>query len=98
MGQVVFIGAGPGIGPGETASAAQRAKGAADTSDPRLLPDMPLDISRLAAMDAKVEFRGLRVVATKLPVDNFYVKLELDDRLLKITPVRFGSGHGDISM
>ena len=93
-----FIGAGPGIGPGETASAAQRAKGAADKSDPRLLPDMPLDISRLAAMDAKVEFRGLRVVATKLPVDNFYVKLELDDRLLKITPVRFGSGHGDISM
>jgi len=62
----------------------------------RLIPDVPLDISRLAAMDAQVEFRGVSVIAKKLPIDDFYAKLVLDDRVLKILPVRFGSGHGEI--
>lgn len=69
-----------------------------DVASARVLPDVPLDISRLAAMDAQVEFRGLSVTATRLPVDDFYAKLDLEDRLLRILPVRFGSGQGDITM
>ena len=93
-----LIGARPGTGPGETASAEQVAAAVAAQSDPRVLPDMPLDISRLAAMDAKVEFRGLKVVASKLPVDDFYMQAELVDRVLAIKPVRFGTGSGNFAV
>ena len=90
-----LIGARPGTGPGETASAEQVAAASAAQSDPRMLPDMPLDISRLAAMDAKVEVRGLSVVTNKLPINDFYLKAELVDRVLQISPVRFGTGSGN---
>ena len=67
-------------------------------SETRILPDVPLDISRLAAMDAQVDFHGVRIVSTQLPVDDVHVKIDLEDRLLKVVPVRFGSGRGDIAM
>ena len=67
-------------------------------SKTRILPDVPLDISRLAAMDAQVDFHGVRIVSTQLPVDDVHVKIDLEDRLLKVVPVRFGSGRGDIAM
>ena len=93
-----LIGALPATGPGETASAEQVAAAAAALDDPRVLPDVPLDISRLAAMDANVEFRGLKVVTSKLPIDDFYAKAELVDRVLKISPVRFGTGRGNVAI
>ncbi len=93
-----LIGARPGTGPGETASTEQIAAAAAAQSDPRMLPDMPLDISRLAAMDAKVEFRGLKVVTSKLPIDDFYMQTALVDRVLEIKPVRFGTGSGNFAV
>ncbi len=63
----------------------------------RLVPDVPLDISRLAAMDAQVDFHGVSVIATKMPIDDFHAKFVLKDRVLKILPVRFGSGNGDMA-
>ena len=93
-----LIGARPGTGPGETASPEQIAEAVAAQSDPRMLPDMPLDISRLAAMDAKVEFRGLKVVASKLPIDDFFMQAQLVDRVLEIKPVRFGTGSGNFAV
>ncbi len=93
-----LIGARPGTGPGETASAEQVAAAVAARDDSRMLPDVPLDISRLAAMDANVEFRGLKVVASKLPIDDFYMKAELVDRVLQISPVRFGTGRGNVAI
>lgn len=90
-----LIGARPGTGPGETASAEQVAAATAALSDPRMLPDMSLDISRLAAMDAHVEMRGISVVTSKLPINDFYLKADLLDRVLKVNPVRFGTGGGN---
>ena len=90
-----LIGARPGTGAGETASVAQIAAAAAALDDPRMLPDMPLDIGRLAAMDAHVEMRGISVVTSKLPIKDFYLKADLTDRVLKISPVRFGTGGGN---
>ncbi len=93
-----LIGAPSSTGPGETASAEQVSAATVALGDPRMLPDMPLDISRLAAMDAHVEFRGISVVTNKLPIKDFYLKAELLDRVLKITPVRFGTGGGNFAV
>lgn len=64
--------------------------------DGRVLPDLPLDPERLAAMDADVEFRGLSVVATEMPFEDFHVRFRLRDRVLRIAPLRFSSGAGAI--
>ncbi|MGH8595403.1 MAG: AsmA family protein [Gammaproteobacteria bacterium] len=68
-----------------------------EPADERVLPDAPLKIDRLAAMDADVEFTGVRIVATKLPLDDFYAHFVLRDRVLRIVPISFSSGNGDIA-
>jgi len=67
-----------------------------EQDDSRLLPDVPLDISRLAAMDADVALRGVKVVTSKMPIDDFYARFELDDRMLRVEPIRFGTGQGNV--
>lgn len=91
-----FIGAAPATGHGETVSVRQQAETARKEADPLLLPNVPLDISRLAAMDAPVEFTGAQLIAARLPLSDFHIKILLTDRLLEVTPVRFGSGEGDV--
>lgn len=63
----------------------------------RVLPDMPLDITRLSAMDANVEFTGKHVISSDLPLDDFYMKVLLDNKLLKLDPIKFGTASGDVS-
>lgn len=65
--------------------------------DPYVIPDTPLDISRLKAMDAKVTFTGDQLVSNNLPLDDFFMDVDLEDSLLKLQPVRFGTAKGDIS-
>lgn len=71
-------------------------KQAAGDADGRVLPDVPLDPARLAAMDADVEFHGKRVIATGLPMRDFSLRIELDSRVLRVAPVGFTSGAGTV--
>jgi len=73
------------------------AKPGAAKPDGRVLPNMPLDISRLAAMDADVTFTGKKVISQNLPLDDFLLKVKLNNRLLKIQPVKFGTARGEIA-
>ncbi|MBI1275544.1 AsmA family protein [bacterium] len=61
----------------------------------RVIPDTPLDISRLAAMNADVVFRGKHVKAPDL-LDDFYMNLSLKDKVLTVKPVSFGMAGGSI--
>jgi uncharacterized protein involved in outer membrane biogenesis len=91
-----LIGAPPSTKPGETASEEQRAEAAALDESPYLIPDVPLDISRISAMDADVTFKGQRVINQDVPLDNFLMHVVLEDRLLNVKPVQFGTADGDI--
>lgn len=64
---------------------------------PYVIPDVPLDITRMAAMDADVEFTGKQLIAPNLPLDDFYLYITLEDRLLRIDPVAFGTADGDVT-
>ena len=92
-----FVGAPPSTKPGETASEAQKAAAAALDKDPFVIPDVPLDISRVAAMDADVTFQGKEIANKGVPLDNFLMHITLDNKLLEIKPVKFGSAQGDIT-
>lgn len=92
-----FIGATPSTKRGETASLKQKQKAAAKEESPYIIPDTPLDISRLKAMDAHVTFTGKKLISQTLPLDDFFMKVDLEDSLLELQPVRFGTAKGDIS-
>jgi len=86
-----------GLAPEQRLSEEQKRLGARQAASPYIIPDIPLDITRLSSMDAEVEFTGKKVISQNLPLDDFYMKITLDDRLMKLTPLRFGTANGNIS-
>ncbi len=90
-----LIGAEPGNS--DAATGDQKAKAAEKHQESEtVIPDAPLDISKLSAMDADVTFTGKRIQSGGTLLDDFYMKLLLDNRMLKVDPVRFGTAGGDI--
>jgi uncharacterized protein involved in outer membrane biogenesis len=64
--------------------------------DGRVIPDTPLDISRLIAMNADVVFQGKHIKAPEL-LDNFSMKVNLKNGVLNLKPLSFGLAGGSIS-
>lgn len=91
-----FIGATPDVGKGETASSEQKAQARQESINPLIIPDATLDIERISAMDAEVEFNGKKLLSEGLPMDDFHLKAVLNNRVLKLVPVQFGTASGDI--
>lgn len=91
-----IIDAGPFIGYSPQASAAgavvTRAAGT-----PRILPDAPLRVEALKNFDAKVNWTVRTVRAENLPVSNITLGLDLDDRLLKLSPLNFSLARGTVN-
>ncbi len=92
-----FVGAAPKPGAGQTRSEKDQKLATEQAASPYVLPDVPLDISRLAAMDADVTYTANRIISPSLPLDAFFLHVLLEDRMLNLTPVRFGTANGDIS-
>jgi AsmA family protein len=90
-----FVGASPGTGPGETASARQERAAAAAAAKPRLLPDLPIRLERLRATDADVRFTG-KSIRGRTPVENLDTHLVLRDGIMTLQPLNFGVAGGDV--
>ncbi len=91
-----FTGATPAPRPGEKTSATQIAKAQKEKASPRLLPDMPLDLSRLRATDMDVTLKAEKILAPGVPMDNMNVRFNLRDGVLRIDPLEFGIASGKI--
>lgn len=61
-----------------------------------VIPDTEIDFERLKAMDADIKFRGTRVEAPIVPVNEVTTELSLDNGLLNVKPLRFRIGDGRI--
>lgn len=90
---VEFADLGPLIGLPPDLGAPAEPDGAAPV---RVLPDAPLQLEQVQATDAKVTFRGERVVATNLPVHDVELDLDLEEGILRFAPVRFGLAGGSL--
>lgn len=91
-----IVDAGPFIGYSPKASAA----GAVVTQaagTPRILPDAPLRVEALKNFDAKVNWTVRTVRADKLPISNITLGLDLDNRLLKLSPLNFSLARGTVN-
>jgi uncharacterized protein involved in outer membrane biogenesis len=86
----------PATGRGETASPEQRAQAGAMRKTGRLLPDTPLDVHRIRAMDADVTYRADSVNAPRFPLRRVSLKMKLKDGVLDADPVSFDFPHGSL--
>ena len=61
---------------------------------PRLLPDAPLASDALGTLDADIDYRAASVRTGKLPFTNLRLRLELDNKLLSLSPLAFDIASG----
>ena len=90
-----FIGFTPDTGPGETASPAQKKEAEKQAASPFLLPKKAIVFKELQNINANITLRG-KHIQSKLPVDNLFVHVILDDGNLILAPLDFGVAKGNI--
>lgn len=91
-----IVDAGPFIGYSPSASAAgdvtERVSGTA-----RILPDAALRVDALRNFDARLNWKVARVRAEQLPLSDVTLGLNLDDRVLKLSPFNFAMARGTVT-
>jgi uncharacterized protein involved in outer membrane biogenesis len=96
---VDIIDVGPFIGYNPQKLEAQGAHGTVTqvAGTPRILPDAPLRIDALNNFDAHVVYAVRDIKAPHLPVSNLGLTLDLDHRLLKLSPLTFEMSQGHVA-
>lgn len=89
-----FIGATPSKG---TMSPEQKAQAERDKSNPRLLPDVPINLTRLRAADMDVRLKANQINAPDWPINNLDIGFNLQKGVLRLDPLNFGVANGTIS-
>lgn len=92
-----LFGAAPKVGPGETVSPEQAAIARKMTAQQRLLPDAPLDVGRIRAMDADVSYRAVSIRDTPVKLNSASVRVRLEDGLLRAQPLKLDLPRGQVS-
>lgn len=82
-----LIGAAP---PGSGTTSPKKAAG-------RVLPDTPIDMERLRAMDMDITLQAQQVVVPGMPMQDLDTRFLLDNGRLVVDPLRFGIAQGDIA-
>jgi uncharacterized protein involved in outer membrane biogenesis len=93
-----FVGGTPGKPDAPNATAERKAAAAADKANPKSLPDTPISLEKLNAMDARVRYHGRQVQADYLPLDDLAAELDLQNGRLRMRPLSFGIGQGTIKL
>jgi uncharacterized protein involved in outer membrane biogenesis len=93
-----FIGAPPGRQAAPTEGPKQRAEHAEQEAKPTLLPDTPIDVSKVRSTDYKVHYRGEHIVTDWAPLDHIDAKLTIENGDIKLEPLDFAVGSGTIHM
>ena len=64
---------------------------------PRILPDAPLRIDAISAFDARVNYKVRDIKQPFIPVSNIVLGLNLDHKLLKLSPLNMDVAGGHLS-
>ena len=92
-----LVGAPPGTGPGETASAEQEQQATQEAAAKApILPDKQFAVPELHVFDARISFSGDRVQAIKLPLERMEAKVTLQDGRIRVDPARVDLAGGKV--
>lgn len=92
-----FVGAPQSTKEGETTAASQRAEAEKKKARPTVLPDEPFKLEKLRSMDADVKLTAHEINAPKLPLEKMRTHLLLEDGVLELKPLDFGTAGGKIA-
>ena len=92
-----LFGGAPRTGPGETASATQKAVASNLAAQQRIFPDSPLNSERIRAMDADVTYRAASIVDAPMGIDSGKVHVTLDNALLRARDLVLGLPRGSVN-
>ena len=91
----LIVGAPPS--PEQAVSARQKEVAARAAGSDRLLPDAPLQIDEVRAVDAKVSFKGKKVGTPDLPLGDLNLALDLKDGVLRLNPLDVSVAGGRLN-
>jgi len=91
-----WFGAPPSVKEGEAASPAQRKIGQQMAEAGKLLPDAPLNVDRVRAMDAEVKYEAAAVKSGRFPLRSLSMNVNLRDGVLSVDPVSFTMPQGKL--
>lgn len=92
-----FIGAAPGkTDNSENLSKQQQQEHAQQEATGKLLPDKPINLPKLRAVDFDVQYKAQRIESESTPLDNLVADLKVEDGKLALQPLSFGVGSGAI--
>lgn len=91
----LFVGAPTQI-EGEAANELQVATNQAFQQSDRLIPDATLDLSRIRAVDAEVDFQAASVRAGGFPMQTVTLHMNLDDGVMRFDPLEFTMAQGHL--
>jgi AsmA family protein len=91
-----FIGTTPGKNstPGQSEQQLQQHAEVAASSN--FLPDKPMDLSAVRNNDFDVHYSAEKIEGESVPLDNLEAHLVIDDGVIKLDPLNFGVGVGNI--
>ena len=92
-----FIGGAPGKPntPGQTPE--QRRAVARAEASKQLIPDTPISLPKLTAMDVHLTYKAERIKGRNQPLDTLSAKLDIEDGAVKVAPLNAGVGKGGIT-
>lgn len=93
-----FVGGTPGKADAPNATPQRKAAAEQDKASDRSLPTRRIDLEKLNAMNAHVTYRGKRIEADYLPLDDLTADLTLEDGRLRLPKLAFGVGKGTVAL
>ena len=91
-----FIGGAPGKADAEKLSAQQQQQHAQQEASGKVLPDTPINLPKLRAVDFDVRYTGQHIESESTPLDNVVAHLLVQDGVLSFEPLSFAVGKGQI--
>jgi AsmA family protein len=91
-----FIGGAPGKTGTEKLSAQQQQEHAKQEASGKVLPDTPINLPKLRAVDFDVRYKGQHIQSESTPLDNVVAHLTVQDGVLAFEPLSFAVGQGQI--
>ncbi len=91
-----FIGAAPGKDNAANLSQSQQQEHDKQDASGKLLPDKPINLPKLRAVDFDVHYKGQHIESESTPLDNLVANLKVEDGALSLQPLSFGVGTGAI--
>ena len=91
-----FIGATPDRKNTPNTTAAQKREVARAEASDKVLPDTPINLPALTTADVRLRYKGAHIEGRSIPLDNIMLDLDTNNGAIKVHPLSFGVGTGQI--